>query len=73
MPINRQIAVEELDFGVWVTGPTADGKFITTLIREIHEHLETELRGKWGPEYTGVKILVGVKPVEGLSMREHRK
>jgi hypothetical protein len=55
-----------VDLGVKVTGPIADGIFITSLVNAIHSQLDTSLSAESDSKYTVVNIAVGVKPVAGL-------
>jgi hypothetical protein len=64
--VGRAMSVGLVDMGVRVTGPIADEMFIRSLLTGIRAHLDTSLRGEWGPKYTEVNIEVGVKPVAGL-------
>jgi len=64
--IGRIVPVGLVDVGVKVTGPSADEKFISTLLTGIKAHLDTSLSWETGSKYTEVSIEVGVKPVAGL-------
>jgi hypothetical protein len=61
--IGANIVIDELDFGVWATGPSADENFIRSFATETVKRLDTPIHGQWGKLYPDVGILVGVKPV----------
>src|ERR1017187_1142302 len=56
--IGAQIVVDELDFGVWITGPSADETFMRVFAVETHKHLDTPIRWRWGPQYAELGVLV---------------
>ena len=57
--------------GVITTGPTSDQEFIRSLVGALNTKLDpslgTSVYGEWKPEYTEILVMVGVKPIAGLS------
>jgi hypothetical protein len=64
--IGRVEPVGLVDMGLKITDPSGDKEFMRSLAASIHSHLDTEINVEWNPKYTGVMVLVGVKPVAGL-------
>lgn len=65
--IGRTVPIGLVHLGVKITGPSADGIFIKTLIDRVQASIDTAFNGEWGAKYKDVKIEVGVKPIAGLT------
>lgn len=67
--IASMVSVHTVAVGVIITGPPSDEKFMRSLVNELGSRstpARPSVAGYWKPEFTELRIMVGVKPIPGI-------